>query len=108
MSHALILFKPLLNVHLLMKKMIPNHKYIQYLISIYVKNEILFVVQKVRRVESVQSIKSSTFCVHKNKIKIDFNGVETTNTESMTQNILYHGEKFRCKQTYVYILIFVQ
>ena len=53
----------------------------------------LFMVQKVRRVEPVQSIKSSTFCVHKNRIKIDFNGVETTNTESMTQNIHLSGRK---------------
>ena len=52
-----------------------------------------FVFQKVRRVEPVQSIKSSTFCVHKNKMKIDFNGVETTNTESMTQNIHLSGRK---------------
>ena len=47
----------------------------------------LFMVEKVHTVEPVRSIKSSTFCVHKDQIKIDFNGVETTNNESMTQNI---------------------
>ena len=36
-------------------------------------------VKKVLTVEPVRSIKSSTFCVHKDQIKIDFNGVETIN-----------------------------